>query len=146
MSREVKKIIIHCSATKEGKAFSAGDIDRWHKERGFQKIGYHYVIGINGEVERGRMLEEVGAHAKGHNSDSVGICYIGGLDANGKSKDTRSPEQIDALFNLLGYLTHMFPDALIYGHRDFEPNKDCPCFEARNYNKMFYPHKVENDG
>ncbi|WP_104751006.1 N-acetylmuramoyl-L-alanine amidase, partial [Helicobacter salomonis] len=121
VTRKVNKIIVHCSATKEGKNFNAQDIDRWHKERGFKKIGYHYVIGIEGEVERGRMLSEIGAHVKGHNSDSVGICYIGGLDEHGKPKDTRTPEQINALHNLLDYLTRMFPDATIYGHRDFDP-------------------------
>ncbi|WP_104758189.1 N-acetylmuramoyl-L-alanine amidase [Helicobacter salomonis] len=142
VTRKVNKIIVHCSATKEGKNFNAQDIDRWHKERGFNKIGYHYIIGINGEVERGRMLSEIGAHVKGHNSDSVGICYIGGLDERGRPKDTRTPEQINALHNLLDYLTRMFPDATIYGHRDFEPNKDCPCFEAKEYNRRFYPHRT----
>ncbi|WP_121022773.1 N-acetylmuramoyl-L-alanine amidase [Helicobacter vulpis] len=74
--RQIKKIIIHCSATKEGKNFKAADIDLWHKQRGFNKIGYHYVIGLDGLVERGRGLDEVGAHAQGHNYDSIGICYI----------------------------------------------------------------------
>ncbi|WP_104696348.1 N-acetylmuramoyl-L-alanine amidase [Helicobacter salomonis] len=143
VTRKVNKIIVHCSATKEGKNFNAQDIDRWHKERGFKKIGYHYVVGIEGEVERGRMLSEIGAHVRGHNRDSVGICYIGGLDERGKPKDTRTPEQINALHNLLDYLTRMFPDATIYGHRDFDPQKACPCFEAKDYNQRFFPHRKQ---
>ena len=88
--RYINEIILHCTATKEGIDFNATDIDRWHKERGFKKIGYHYVIRLDGTIEEGRPLEEMGAHATGHNAHSIGIVYVGGLDKKGKSKDTRT--------------------------------------------------------
>lgn len=87
---KVQEIIIHCSATKEGVDFKAKDIERWHKQRGFKKIGYHYVIDLDGTIEQGRKETENGAHTVGHNSIALGICYIGGLDKNGKPKDTRT--------------------------------------------------------
>lgn len=111
--RKINEIIVHCSATAEGKDFKAADIDRWHKERGFgakyggktYHIGYHYVIDLNGLVETGRPEELTGAHCKGHNSLSIGVCYIGGLASDGKTaKDTRTLEQKDALVNLLMHL------------------------------------------
>ena len=88
--RKINKIILHCSATKEGKHYTAKDIDRWHREQGYTMIGYHYVILLDGTVEYGRPLEMQGAHTYGHNADSIGICYIGGLDQYGKAKDTRA--------------------------------------------------------
>lgn len=92
--RKINQIIVHCSATPEGKNFNANDIDRWHKERGFDCIGYHYVIDLDGTIEKGRPIEKVGAHVKGHNSNSIGVCYIGGLASDGKTpKDTRTVEQ-----------------------------------------------------
>ncbi|MFC3847844.1 N-acetylmuramoyl-L-alanine amidase [Helicobacter baculiformis] len=130
--RDIQQIIIHCSATKEGKDFRAADIDRWHKERGFKQIGYHYVITLEGCIERGRDLAEVGAHCKGHNAHSIGICYIGGLDLQNKPKDTRTPAQKRALEDLLTRLRQAYPQARVYGHRDFEPKKECPCFCAQS--------------
>lgn len=129
--RRIDAIIVHCSATKEGKDFRAKDIDRWHKERGFKSCGYHYVITLDGSVERGRKDSEIGAHCSGHNQHSIGVCYVGGLDRNGKPKDTRTPAQRSAMFDLLYLLKQQYPDAVIYGHRDFA-NKDCPCFDAKN--------------
>ena len=96
--RIIKEIIIHCSATKENKDYTVADIDRWHRARGFRKIGYHFVIYRNGDIHVGRSLSEIGAHCKGHNAISIGICYIGGLDAkDGSPKDTRTPSQRIAL-------------------------------------------------
>lgn len=129
--REIKKIIVHCSATKEGKAFNVADITRWHKERGFTTIGYHWVVYLDGSVHQGRAESIMGAHCSGHNAGSIGICYIGGLDKNGKSKDTRTPEQKKSLFELLKRLKKDYPNATIHGHREFA-NKDCPCFDAKN--------------
>lgn len=129
--RRIDAIIVHCSATKEGQDFRAKDIDRWHKERGFKSCGYHYVITLDGSVERGRKDSEIGAHCSGHNAHSIGVCYVGGLDINGKPKDTRTPAQRAALLDLLFLLKQQYPDAVIYGHLDFA-NKDCPCFDARN--------------
>lgn len=128
--RTINKIIVHCSATKEGKAFNVADITRWHKDRGFATIGYHYVVLLDGTIQQGRAEMVMGAHCKGHNANSIGICYIGGLDANGKSKDTRTPEQKKSLLELLKRLKKDYPNATIHGHREFA-NKDCPCFDAK---------------
>lgn len=131
MARKINEIIIHCSATAEGKDFNAKDIDRWHKQRGFKKIGYHYVIKLDGTVEIGRGVEEIGAHCTNHNRNSIGICYIGGLAPDGKTpKDTRTPQQKSALWKLLLELIIKYPDATIHGHREFA-NKACPCFDVQ---------------
>lgn len=128
--RKINQIIVHCSATPEGKNFHANDIDRWHKERGFDCIGYHYVIDLDGTIEKGRPIEKVGAHVKGHNSNSIGVCYIGGLASDGKTpKDTRTVEQNTSLLHLLRELKSQFPAVTIHGHREFA-NKACPCFDA----------------
>ena len=127
--RKINFIILHCSATKESVNVTVSDIDKWHKERGFTKIGYHFVVYLDGSVHKGRPIEEIGAHCKGQNSDSIGICYVGGLDNTGKPKDTRTPAQKEALLKLLRTLKEKFPDAEIRSHRDFA-NKDCPCFDA----------------
>lgn len=127
--RNINLIIVHCSATPEGRDVSVADIDRWHRERGFDGIGYHYVVYIDGSVHEGRPLKKVGAHCKGHNAHSIGICYVGGVDLNGKPKDTRTLAQKDALVNLLMRLKRRFPKAVIRGHRDFAA-KACPSFDA----------------
>lgn len=128
--RKIDLIIIHCSATAEGKDFRAADIDRWHRQQGFKSIGYHFVVRLNGDVERDRPIAEVGAHCKGHNATSIGVCYIGGLDADGKMpKDTRTVEQRKAMRNLVKTLKHVFPEAVVRSHRDFAA-KACPCFDA----------------
>lgn len=129
--RTIKFIIIHCSATPDGYDFTAQDIDRWHRERGFRKIGYHYVIRLDGTVERGRQLSEVGAHCSGYNKQSVGICYVGGLDAvHLKPADTRTSAQKRALRQLLEHLHTMFPKARVVGHRDLNRHKACPCYDV----------------
>lgn len=128
--REITEIIIHCSATKEGHPFFAADIDRWHKAQGWSGIGYHYVIDIDGKVETGRAEYQTGAHAKGHNANSIGICYIGGLDINGKPKDTRTQEQRKSLAELVARLKVKYPKATVHGHNEFA-NKACPCFNVR---------------
>lgn len=144
--RRLTGIVIHCSATKEGKDFTAADIDRWHRERGFNGIGYHFVIRLDGTIEAGRQLELPGAHTSGHNKDTIGICYIGGLDASGKAKDTRTDEQKEALRWLITAVRKYLPSGLgltVKGHRDYSPDKngngvidkyerikECPCFDA----------------
>lgn len=129
--REIKEIIIHCADTPEGRDDKAADIDRWHKQRGFDRIGYHYVIDLDGTVEAGRDLDCIGAHCKGHNINSIGICYIGGADRETlKPKDTRTDEQKASLLLLLKYLRQRYPNAKIYGHRDFS-EKACPSFDAK---------------
>lgn len=130
--RQIKYIIIHCSATKAGQNFHAKDIDKWHRERGFDEIGYHKVIDLDGTVENGRSISKIGAHCKGHNADSIGICYIGGLDKDGNPCDTRTEDQKIALRATIEYFKSRFPNAKVVGHRDM-PNvhKACPCFNAK---------------
>lgn len=106
------------------------DVDAWHRQRGFQGIGYHYLIGLNGEIWRGRPIEAIGAHTLGQNAKSIGVCYVGGLDLNGKSSDTRTPAQKSTLVKLLKSLKVQFPKATIHGHREFA-KKACPCFDAK---------------
>lgn len=139
--RYISEIIIHCSDTKEGLNFNIQDIDRWHKQKGWKGCGYHYIITLDGTVECGRALEEIGSHCKGHNSHSIGICYIGGISKDGKPKDTRTTQQKAALWELLNKLCERFPDALIYGHKELCNNmKACPCYDVQkemgSYNDM----------
>ena len=129
--RKINEIIIHCADTPEGRNDKAADIDRWHKAQGWQGIGYHYVIDLDGTIEPARDIEKAGAHCTGHNANSIGIVYIGGRckDA-GTPKDTRTDAQKASLVLLLKYLRAKYPDAKIYGHRDFA-QKACPCFDAK---------------
>lgn len=129
--RTITKIIVHCSATPEGRNYTVADIDRWHRQRGFKSIGYHYVIYNDGSVHTGRDEDAIGAHCSGHNANSIGICYIGGMTAdNKKPKDTRTPEQRVALRELIKQLKAKYPIATIHGHREFA-NKACPCFDVK---------------
>lgn len=129
--RKIKEIIVHCSATAEGKDFGAKDIDLWHRAQGWDCIGYHYVVKLDGTVESGRPIEKVGAHCKGHNAYSIGVCYIGGLAADGKTpKDTRTPQQKAALQLLVDNLKRVYTGSKVYGHCDFA-SKACPCFNAK---------------
>lgn len=128
--RTISKIIIHCSATPEGREVTAADIDRWHRDRGFTQIGYHYVIYLDGSVHKGRSEHLAGAHCLGQNQTSIGICYIGGLDKEGNPKDTRTLEQKMALLDLLVRLVIKYPNASIHGHGEFA-NKACPCFDVK---------------
>lgn len=128
--RKITKIIVHCADTPEGRDDKAADIRRWHKARGFNDIGYHYVVDLDGTIEQGRDVSVAGAHCTGHNADSIGVCYIGGADTDMTPKDTRTKEQKTAMRLLLKYLVQKYPGAKIYGHRDFA-NKSCPCFDAK---------------
>jgi N-acetylmuramoyl-L-alanine amidase len=134
--KEIKNIIVHCSATREGDdSINAEVIDQWHKKRGWKGIGYHFVVLIDGSIETGRMINKCGAHTKGMNCSSIGVCYIGGVESerneDGKyeAKDTRTPEQIATLLELLRLLKKIYPEAKINGHRDFAA-KACPSFDA----------------
>lgn len=128
--RRIDEIIIHCTATIEGKNFKAKDIDKWHKQRGWKGIGYHYVIDLDGTIEKGRPESEIGAHTVGHNRYSIGVVYVGGLDKNGKPKDTRTEEQKEALLEILRQLLSKYPKATIHGHNEFA-KKACPCFDVQ---------------
>ena len=128
--RNIKEIIVHCSATPEGKDFTVADIKRWHLQRGFSDIGYHYVIYRDGSIHTGRDESIIGAHCTGHNTNSIGVCYIGGCASNSKTpKDTRTPQQKQSLVKLLKELKTKYPQASIHNHRDFA-NKACPSFDA----------------
>ena len=133
--RDIDKIIVHCSATQEGKEINAAEINLWHLKRGWSGIGYHYVVLLDGTIEYGRSIYKQGAHVKGGNKGSIGICYIGGVESergsNGKwiAKDTRIPEQKESLLLLLKTLKKMHKNATIHGHNEFAA-KSCPCFDA----------------
>lgn len=135
--RKINEIIVHCAATPEGKNFKAADIDRWHRERKMKCIGYHYVVDLDGTVEPGRPESEIGAHCLGHNQYSIGVCYVGGLAADGRTpEDTRTAAQKEALLALLNKLRAKYPNASIHGHRDFAA-KACPSFDAtREYKNI----------
>lgn len=130
--RTITEIIIHCSATPEGRDYTVDDIRRWHKDQGWSDIGYHYVIYRNGHIEPGRDVDIIGAHCVGHNTNSIGICYVGGVARDGKTaKDTRTLAQKAALLSLLVDLHKLYPMAIIVGHRDYDKGKACPSFDAK---------------
>ena len=135
---KVKYIVVHCSATMPGQKCDAEVIDRWHVAKGWHMIGYHYVVMPDGEVQPGRPLFYQGAHVgkpKNYNDVSIGVCYVGGLDEQGQSADTRTDAQKASLLALLRHLKKKFPQARIVGHRDLNPGKECPCFDATAYNR-----------
>ena len=129
--RKITEIIVHCTSTPEGRDDKIEDVRRWHKEQGWSDIGYHYVIHLDGSVHEGRNIEVSGAHCKNHNAHSIGVVYIGGMDKDMRhAKDTRTEQQKASLLSLLVDLKKKYPDAKIYGHRDFD-RRDCPSFDAR---------------
>lgn len=134
--RKIDSIILHCADTPEGKDFTVEDIDRWHKQRGWSGIGYHFVVYRDGTVEKGRDIDTAGAHCEGHNKTSIGICYIGGKGKNGEPKDTRTPQQHDSLVDLVLILQHQYniPTINIHCHNEFS-TKPCPCFSIEDFIK-----------
>ncbi len=132
--RKINHIVVHCSATKAGKDFDVNDIRRWHKQRGWSDVGYHYVIKLDGTVQKGRSVERTGAHVRGHNKDTIGVCLIGGLDKNGDPAANFTQAQLNALRVLLLSLKEKYARADILGHRDFPGvHKACPCFNVRRW-------------
>ena len=129
--RSIKEIIIHCSATREGQDISVDTIRKWHVEgRGWSDIGYHFYIDINGEIKKVIDIAKIGAHCSGHNRNSIGLCYCGGVEEDGKTpKDTRTETQKQSLLAVLRTLKAMYPEAIIYSHNEFA-NKACPSFNA----------------
>lgn len=150
--QNIDAIVIHCTASRAGQDLRAADIDKMHQERGFAMIGYNFVVDLDGTVEDGRPLTRDGAHCntaglsgKSYNKHSIGIVYVGGLDENGKPADTRTPEQKQALADLVYRLINEYPIVEVIGHRDASPDKNgngkiernewikqCPCFSVRD--------------
>lgn len=143
INSKMNTIVIHCSATKEFNNITSKEIKKWHLQRGFKDIGYHFVILLDGTIEIGRPINQQGAHVLDHNSYTIGICYVGGLDSNGKPKDTRTPAQKESLNKLIDILKDVTTIKAIKGHRDFSKDlngngkidksewiKVCPCFEV----------------
>ena len=131
--RRIDLIVIHCSATRATQRYTVDDCRRDHRARGFADIGYHYYITRDGVVHAGRALYQVGAHATGYNQHSIGICYEGGLDEEGRPANTLTEPQFQTLTNLFERLVVLFPDAMIMGHRDMRSStpKECPCLDTR---------------
>jgi len=128
--RSIKEIIIHCSATRESQQISVDTIRDWHLAKGWNDIGYHFYIDLDGTIHKGRDIDKMGAHCKGHNRNSIGVCYCGGVEADGKTpKDTRTQEQKESLLHVLKTLKAMYPESMIYSHNEFA-NKACPSFDA----------------
>ena len=128
--RAINKIIIHCTATREGDDISVSTIRKWHLARGWSDIGYHYVIDLKGNINAGRPIELMGAHTKGQNKYSIGISYVGGVESDGKTpKDTRTNAQKDAIIRLVKKLKGCYPDVTIHGHNEFS-SKACPSFNV----------------
>lgn len=134
--RTINWIVIHCSATPEGRDVRTETIKKWHvDDNGWSDIGYHYVIELDGSLVEGRKEEKQGAHAKGYNSNSIGVCYVGGMTKDNKeAKDTRTENQLITMFWLLKDLKNRYPEAQIIGHNNIS-SKDCPSFDVEKWVK-----------
>lgn len=142
--RKIVGLVVHTTASAYGSDLSAEDIRKYHvNTKGWSDIGYHYVVRLDGTIELGRDVDKSGAHVLGHNKNTIGLTYVGGLDKNGKPKDTRTDAQKKALRSLLWELRLLYPKATIKGHRDYSPDKNgngiierweyvkmCPCYNA----------------
>ena len=149
--RKITEIILHCSATPEGRDFRASDIDRWHRQKVWKCIGYNYVIDLDGKVEGGRSLEMSGAHTIGHNDKSIGICYIGGIDGKNNPKDTRTIPQKESMFALVRQLMLTYKLTLkdVHCHNEFA-NKACPSFKIEQFREeyeewLYYYFKLKEE-
>lgn len=132
-SRRIDEVIVHCSATPEGRAVSVDTIRQWHRDRGWKDIGYHYVVLLDGTLAEGRPEAQVGAHVAGHNTGTLGIVYVGGVAADGKTaKDTRTPDQKATLLAAVKALIAKYPAIKkVSGHNQYA-NKACPSFSVQN--------------
>lgn len=130
--RKIDKIIIHCSATPADLDIGAGDIRKWHMEgNGWSDIGYHLVIKRDGDVEQGRPMDIKGAHVKGHNTGSIGICLVGGVTRTMMPEDNFTKQQWKSLNSVLRILKADYKNATIHGHNEFSPQKACPSFDVQ---------------
>ena len=141
--RFINLIVVHCSATRCDRSYTEHDLTTDHLRRGFSGAGYHFYIRKNGDIKSTRPIEKIGAHVRGFNSESIGICYEGGLDCEGQPKDTRTEWQKHSLRVLILTLLRDYPGCRVCGHRDLSPDlngngeiepeewiKACPCFDA----------------
>lgn len=148
----IKRIVVHCTATREGQDVSAATIKGWHLKQGWSDIGYHYVVRLDGRIEKGRPDTVVGSHVKGWNTGSIAIVYVGGLDRDGKAKDTRTAAQKKGLKEIINRMLALHKSPLVMGHRDLSPDKDgdgvvekhewlkeCPCFSVGDWIKQGMP-------
>lgn len=149
-------LVVHCSATRPDQDIGALEITQWHLRRGFDTIGYHYVIRRNGEVEAGRPENAIGAHVRGHNTRSIGVCLVGGVDARNKPANNFNPAQFATLRQVLDQLQRRYPEARILGHRDLSPDlngdgkitpdefiKACPSFDVAAWLRASADHTHE---
>ena len=132
-------IILHCAATKEGQDIKASTIRQWHLNNGWEDIGYHFVIDLDGTIEIGRNEQYIGAHCTNHNSTSIGICYVGGCDKQGKAKDTRTPQQKQSMYRIVTYLCMKYNLTLnsVYCHNSFTSAKACPSFSLYSFKNEY---------
>jgi len=132
--RNINLIVVHCSATTPLQDIGSEEIRDWHvNENGWSDIGYHYVIRRNGFIEDGRPIEKAGAHARGYNANSIGVCYVGGINTSGEPEDNRTQLQTQSLVTLLKKLVRQFPKAKIVGHCNLPGvAKACPSFDAQD--------------
>lgn len=129
----IKLIVVHCAATPPDMDIGANEIRKWHTDKGWSDIGYHYVIRRNGDVETGRPESVKGAHVYGYNTNSLGVCMVGGVDAKNKPDANFTANQYAALERTLHSLTAKYPDAEVAGHRDFDSGKACPSFDVNAF-------------
>ena len=134
--KHTRQLVVHCSATTPEQNIGVVEIRRWHtdpppKGRGWSDVGYHYVIRRSGRLEKGRAEDLAGAHVRGHNYDTVGICLVGGVDGQDEPQQNFTVDQFATLLKLLVTLKKRYPTAHIRGHRDFPGvDKACPCFNT----------------
>ena len=141
MRSSTEFIVVHCSATPDTMDIGAETIRRWHKEKNFRDIGYQYVIRRDGTIEPGRDLDAVGAHVKGFNNVSVGICLIGGVTEDGKPVDNFTKAQLLSLKIIVSAMKFIYPYAVVQGHRDFPAaKKACPCFDVKEWWRLCLAH------
>ncbi|WP_310619258.1 phage tail tip lysozyme [Flexibacterium corallicola] len=138
--RSIHELIVHCTATREGQSVSVKQIDRWHRARGFSGIGYHFVVHLDGTISNGRALARIGAHTRGYNAHSIGAAYVGGVDANGDPKDTRTKAQHKALEQLIKDMDERFNLKKVSGHNQYS-NKACPSFQVDAYNELLKDYR-----
>jgi N-acetylmuramoyl-L-alanine amidase len=134
--RTINKVILHCSDTIEGAHINVDTIRQWHEARGWDDIGYHYVIYLDGTIHKGRDLDIVGAHCRGNNKDSIGVCYIGGRSGKeNKPADTMTAQQELGWLQLWYALKTLFGNIKLHGHNEFS-EKACPSFDVQEKYKF----------